>query len=151
MVLSVFAPPPGGGTLRGSSGSCPPKTKGRHAAEVHGKQILAGSAPGPAAAPFFGSGKLEHYLARRRPGLQVRGADTFEPVANLHRCYLRQDPVFLRFLARLVGRDVDRHFYFRRLLPGALRGPAGSRAACAYALLRDSFLGTSHGSSSHCP
>ena len=39
--------------------------------------------------PFFGSGKLEYYLARRRPGLEVRGVDSFEPVANLHRCYLR--------------------------------------------------------------
>ena len=29
--------------------------------------------------PFFGSGKLEYYLAARRPG-------AFEPVANLHRC-----------------------------------------------------------------
>ena len=48
---------------------------------------------------------------------------------NLHRCYLRRDSVFLRFLARLAGRDVDRHF-FRRL-----------QAACAYALLRNSFSG----------
>ena len=53
------------------------------------------------------------------------GADTFEPVVNLHRCYLRRDSVFLRSLARLAGRDVDRHFYFRRLLPGALRCRAG--------------------------
>ena len=67
-----------------------------------------------------------------------RCADTFEPVVNLHRCYLRRDPVSL---ARLVGRDVDRRFYFRRLLPGALRGPAGRRAACAHALLRNSFSG----------
>ena len=36
--------------------------------------------------PFFGSGKLE-YLAIRRPALEVRGVDTFEPIANLHRCY----------------------------------------------------------------
>ena len=92
---------------------------------------MARSAPGPATAlhlPFFGSGKLEYYLAARRPGLKVRGADAFEPVANLHRCYLRRDPVFLRFLVRLVGRDVDRQ-------PGAQRGLAGPRAACSYALL----------------
>ena len=44
--------------------------------------------------PFFGSGKLEYYLA----ALKVRGVDAFEPVANLHRCFLRQDPVFLRSL-----------------------------------------------------
>ena len=56
-----------------------------------------------------------------------------EPVANLHRCYLRRDPVFLRSLLRLVGRRVDRRFYSGRLLPGALRGRAGRRAACAYA------------------
>ena len=36
---------------------------------------------------------------------------------------------------------MDRHFYFRRLLLGALRGPVGRRAACAYALLRNSFSG----------
>ena len=53
--------------------------------------------------PFFGSGKLEYYLAARRPGLEVRGADAFEPVANLRRCYLRQDPVFLCSLLRLVA------------------------------------------------
>ena len=33
--------------------------------------------------PFFGSGKLEYYLAARRPGLEVRGVNAFEPVANL--------------------------------------------------------------------
>ena len=74
--------------------------------------------------------KLEHYLAARRPGLEVRGVDAFEPVANLHRCYLRQDPVFLRSLLRLVGRRVD--FYFGHLLPGS---------ECAYVLLRTSFSG----------
>ena len=26
--------------------------------------------------PFFGSGKLEYYLATRRPALKVRGVDT---------------------------------------------------------------------------
>ena len=35
---------------------------------------------------------------------------------------------------------MDRRFNFRRLLPGALKGPAGRRAACLYALLRNSFL-----------
>ena len=29
--------------------------------------------------PFFGSGKLEYYLAARRPALAVRGVDAFEP------------------------------------------------------------------------
>ena len=86
--------------------------------------------------PFFGSGKLEYYLAARRPGLEVRGVDAFEPVANL-----RQDPVFLRSLLRLVGRRVDRRFYCGHLLPGAQRGRAGRRAACSYVLLRNSFSG----------
>ena len=91
--------------------------------------------------PFFGSGKLEYYLAVRRPALKVRGVDAFEPVANLHRCYLRQDPVFLRSLLRLAGRKIDRRFYFSRLLPGTQRGRAGRRAACSYVLLRNSFSG----------
>ena len=73
--------------------------------------------------------------------LEVRGVNAFEPVANLRRCYLRRDPVFLRSLLRLVGRRVDRRFYSGRLLPGALRGRAGRRAACAYVLLRNSFSG----------
>ena len=81
---------------------------------------------------------MEYYLAARRPGLEVRGVDAFEPVANLHRCYLRRDPVFLHSLLRLVGRRVDRRFYSGRL---ALRGRAGRRAACAYVLLRNSFSG----------
>ena len=87
--------------------------------------------------PFFGSGKLEYYLAARRPALEVRGVDAFEPIANLQRCCLRRDPVFLRSLLRLVGRKVDRSFYFRRLLPGSQRGRAGRRAACSYVLLRN--------------
>ena len=87
--------------------------------------------------PFFGSGKLEYYLATRRPALEVRGVDAFEPVANLHRCYLKRDPVFLRSLLRLI----DRRFYFSRLLPGTQRGRAGRRAACSYVLLRNSFSG----------
>ena len=77
------------------------------AAEVYGKQIVVGPTCGPVLgdvavlhSPFFGSGKLEYYLAIRRPALKVRGVDAFEPVANLHRCYLRQDPVFLRSLLR---------------------------------------------------
>ena len=90
--------------------------------------------------PFFGSGKLEYYLAIR-PALEVRGVDAFEPVANLHRCYLRQDPVFLRSLLRLAGRKVDRRFYFSHLLPGTQRGRAGRWAACSYVLLRNSFSG----------
>ena len=87
--------------------------------------------------PFFGSGKLEYYLAARRPGLEVCGVDGFEPVANLHRCYLRRDPVFLRSLLRLVGRRVDRRFYSGRLLPGAPRGrgagPPARTSCCATA------------------
>ena len=89
---------------------------------------------------FFGSGKLEYYLATRRPALKVRGVDAFEPVTNLHRCYLRQDPVFLRSLLRLAGRKVDRRFYFSHLLPGTQKGRAGRRAACSYVLLRNSFF-----------
>ena len=115
--------------------------------------------------PFFGSGKLEYYLAARRPALEVRGVDAFKPACQelhaqkpslisvttethqflsgkcLHRCYLRQDPVFLRSLLRLAGRKVDRRFYFSRLLPGTQRGRAGRRAACSYVLLRNSFSG----------
>ena len=91
--------------------------------------------------PFFGSGKLEYYLAIRRPALEVRGVDAFEPVANLRRCYLRQDPVFLRSLLRLAGRKIDRRFYFSRLLPRTQRGRAGRRAACSFVLLRNSFSG----------
>ena len=91
--------------------------------------------------PFFGSGKLEHYLAARRPALAVRGVNAFEPVANLHRCYLRQDPVFLRSLLRLAGCKVDRRFYFSHRLPGTCKGRAGRRAACSYVLLRNSFSG----------
>ena len=91
--------------------------------------------------PFFGSEKLEYYVAIRRPALEVRGVDAFEPVANLRRCYLRQDPVFLRSLLRLAGRKIDRRFYFSRLLPGTQRGRAGRRAACSYVLLRNSFSG----------
>ena len=83
---------------------------------------MVSSSHGPAAggrrrASLFGSGKLEYYLAAQRPGLEVRGVDAFEPVANLHRCYLRRDPVFLRSLLRLVGR--------RALL---LRAPPAGRA-----------------------
>ena len=100
--------------------------------------------------PFFGSGKLEYYrllgdrcahIRRPSSALKVRGVDAFEPVANLHRCYLRQDPVFLRSLLRLAGRKIDRRFYFSRLLPGTQRGRAGRRAACLYVLLRNSFSG----------
>ena len=49
--------------------------------------------------------------------------------------------VFLRSLLRLVGRRVDRRFYFGHLLPGTQRGRAGRRAACSYVLLRNSFSG----------
>ena len=117
-------------------------------AGIHGKQILVSSTRGPAAGgrrcaslSFFGSGKLEYYLATRRPALEVRGVDAFEPVANLHRCFLKQDPVFLRSLLRLAGRKIDRRFYFSHLLPGTQRGRAGRRAACSYVLLRNSFSG----------
>ena len=88
--------------------------------------------------PFFGSGQLEYCLAARRPGLEVRGVDAFEPVANLHRCYLRQDPVFLRSLLRLVGRRVDRRFYFGHLLPGAQSVGLPARTSCCATASRES-------------
>ena len=56
---------------------------------------------------------------------------------NLRRCYLEAGPSLPALPVPLVGRKMDRRFYFRRLLPGALKG----RAACAYALLRNSFSG----------
>ena len=73
---------------------------------------------------------------------RVSGRHQPAGVANLHRCYLRQDPVFLRSLLRLVGRRVDRRFYFGHLLPGAQRGRAGRRTACAYVRLRNSKWGS---------
>ena len=94
--------------------------------------------------PFFGSGKLEYYLAARRPALEVRGVDAFEPVANLHRrCYLRRDPVFLRSLLRLVGCKVDRRFYFSRLLPGSQRGRAGTLDLYSMQIRASAFEGES--------
>ena len=55
--------------------------------------------------PFFGSGKLEYYLAARRPGLEVRGVDAFEPVANLHRCHSCRARVLIRPAAQqLLGK-----------------------------------------------
>ena len=59
-------------------------------------------------AVLHSSGKLEYYLAAQRPALEVRGVDAFEPVANLQRCYLGQDPVFLRSLLRLVDFGMER-------------------------------------------
>ena len=87
--------------------------------------------------PFFGSGKLEYYLAARRPGLEVRGVDAFEPVGNL-----RRDPVFLRSLLRLVGRRVERRFSAGRAerpcrAPGRLRvRPAAQQLLGKVGLLR---------------
>ena len=82
--------------------------------------------------PFFGSGKLEYYLAARRPALEVRGVDAFKPVANLHRCYLRQDPVFLR---SLTGQAL----LLRAPPAGRSEKPCRAPGACAYVLLRNSF------------
>ena len=89
--------------------------------------------------PFFGSGKLEYYLAARRPGLEVRGVDAFEPVANLHRCYLRQDPVFLRSLLRLVGTGASTSGTSCRALREAVPG-AGlpARTSCCATASRES-------------
>ena len=76
------------------------KTKGRHASEVHGKQIVAQSVPGPAALYCIRPSSVpESWSTTLPPGLEVRGVDAFKPVANLHRCYLRQDPVFLLLAA----------------------------------------------------
>ena len=98
-----------------------------------------GSVLGAVHSPFFGSGKLEYYFATRRPALEARGVDA---VANLHRCYLRQDPFFLRSLLRLVGRKVDRRFYFSHLLPGSQRGAPGvgllARTSCCATASRES-------------
>ena len=86
--------------------------------------------------PFSGSGKLEYYP--RRPASGPGGAQR-------RRLRARRKPAPLLLEARpgscapccaLVGRRVDRRFYFSRLLPGALRGRVGRRAACSYVLLR---------------
>ena len=36
-------------------------------------------------APFFGSGKVEYHIARRRPQIEVQGSDSFGPIVNFHR------------------------------------------------------------------
>ena len=59
------------------------------------------------------------------------------PKDKLRRIYKQAT----RALAGLVGRKVDRRFYFSRLLPGTQRGRGGRRAACSYVLLRNSFSG----------
>ena len=117
------------------------KTKGRHAAEVHGKQSVAGTTPGPAAGArlrFRKAGVLPCRPAPGPGGARRRRLRTRRKPAPL---LLEARPVFLRSLLRLVGRRVDRRFYFGHLLPGAQRGRAGRRAACAYVLLRNSFSG----------
>ena len=93
---------------------------------------------GPSAADLPSASAFSASKAMACVTLRSRGVDAFEP-ANLHRCYLRQDPVFLRSLLRLAGRKIDRRFYFSCLLPGTQRGRAGRRAACSYVLLRNSF------------
>ena len=107
-----------------------------------GSKFLAGSAPGPAAGQRDGAALT--LLRFRKAGVLPR-PDAPEPggawrrrlrARRKPRCDLRRGPVFLHSLLRLVGHKVDRRFYFRRLLPGALRGRAGRRAACSYALLR---------------
>ena len=83
-------------------------------------------------------------IAQRAAGVGQLGAAQVDSLyaiilTNSKTCW--QDPVFLRSLLRLAGRKVDRRFYFSRLLPGTQRGRAGRRAACSYALLRNSFSG----------
>ena len=67
-------------------------------------------------------------FAIRRPAPKVRG---------VHRCYLRQDPVFLRSLLRLAGRKIDRRFHFSRLCraPVQHRGQRNLRVRTATALV----------------
>ena len=87
---------------------------------------MVGFRRGPAAGGRRCASALESWSTTSQPGVRP-----CEPIANLRRCYLRQDPVFLRSLLRLAGRKVDRRFYFSRLLPGIQ----------SYVLLRNSFSG----------
>ena len=114
------------------------------AVEIHGKQIVVSSSHAHMDrllgdvtvlhSPFFGSGKLEYYLAARRPALEVRGVDAFEPVANLQRCFLRRDPVFLRSLLRLLIRPAAQQLLGKvGLLRAAAAAGTEQRAASAAA------------------
>ena len=108
---------------------------------------MVGPTRGPAAgdvavlhSPFFGSGKLEYYLATWRPALEVRGG----------RLRARRKPAPLLLKARpglpallaAPGGAQDRQALLLQSPPaGTQRGRAGRRAACSYVLLRNSFSG----------
>ena len=83
--------------------------------------------------PFFGSGKLEYYIAKARPDVRVPGSDLDPAVVAMHRSYLEDYDAFCEE-ARRYG-DMSRQTYY-----ALLADPARSGAA-TYALLRSSFNG----------
>ena len=104
-ALTVFSGQSGRRVWGRSAVHCAPrlfrdKPKGWYAAEVLWKQGVVSSSPGPAAGGRRRASLslLRFWKAGVLPRREVRGVDAFESVANLHRCYLRRDPVFLRSL-----------------------------------------------------
>lgn len=63
--------------------------------------------------PFFGSGRVEYYVATQRPSVKVLGSDSFSPVANFHNAFQKDPAAVLSCLKRFVGKEVNRKKYDR--------------------------------------
>jgi DNA adenine methylase len=94
------------------------------------------------ASPFFGGGSFERHCADHL-GLQVTGADLFEPLANFW-CMLKQDA---RALADECSRHVPEHAADYKRLLQLMEDAAASdlhRAACFYNCVRSAYSGVLH-------
>ena len=83
--------------------------------------------------PFFGSGKLEYYIAIARPGIRVLGSDLDPNIVEMHRSYLQDYQAFREEALGYTGMSKETYH-------SLLASPSRSGAA-TYALLRSSFNG----------
>lgn len=61
--------------------------------------------------PFFGSGRIEYFVASQRPHVEVYGSDNFDYLANFHEC-IQDDPAFVvSKLKNFVGKKLSRDHY----------------------------------------
>ena len=88
--------------------------------------------------PFLGSGRVEYFVARQRPHVQVLGADSFKHVVNFHQC--KGSEKLLKKLQEFIGFVVTKEEH-ARMMKAVDTAEKYTAAAYMFMLMHYSFHG----------
>jgi DNA adenine methylase len=91
--------------------------------------------------PFFGSGRVEYYVAMQRPDVKVLGSDSFAPLTNFHKCVQEDSELVAADLKRFMGKPLSRKQYDGLLERVEDNDDQYQRAAAFFVIMHNSYHG----------